>query len=295
MRIELRHLRYFIAVAEEAHFGRAAERIGIQQPPLSQQIRSLEEALDCVLLERRPKVALTSCGRLLLPLARDVVSRFDGAIKSVRSAAAGESGVVVVAMSPSFMLTSLPASVASFRAAFPEVEVVLHDVQSSSVLDEVTSGSADIGFLRQPSGRLDELVLREVAREEYVCVLPDAHPLAKSTVRWKGLADEPFVMFPRHASPGEYDLLIGSCRTHGFSPRIVQEAQSWLSMVPLVAAGFGVTFVPTSFSTVACPGARFAQIARDPPIGRTFLLRRPDATMAAMRFAEVVERGLPSA
>lgn len=241
--MDLRQLRYFVAVAEELHFGRAAERAGIAQPPLTQQIQKLERELGCRLLVRGRKTVLTEPGAVLLEEARTVLRQADRAIENTRRSARGDSGQLTIGVPPSVMLMDLPAVVRKYRERYPSVSFGLRELSTSAIEDAVRSGAVDLGFLREsrPSGLASELVLRE----PIVAVLPISHPAAKRrTFRLDSLKREPFVLFPRRLGPEFHDRLLASCTAAGFAPNVVQEATQWQTVVSFVEAGMGVSLGP---------------------------------------------------
>ena len=261
--IELRHLRYFVAVAEELHFGRAALRLGIAQPPLSQQIARLEAMVGYPLFERRPRVALTEAGKVLLVSARRMLAQAEQGVDAARRAGRGESGVLTVGFAASAMLTALPEVFRSYRGHYPMVELRLRELSTTAQLDALRSGTIDVGFLREPV--VDEaLVAQPVVREPFVAVLPPGHPLAAHPhLSPSALADEPFVLFPREVAPTLYDQIIALCREVGFAPKQVQEAQEWLTIVSLVDAGLGVSLAPASFEKLRWGGVEYRPLHPD--------------------------------
>ncbi len=209
---DLRQLRYFVAVAEELHFSRAAERIGIAQPPLTQQIQKLEAALGCPLLVRGRKTVLTPAGEVLLEQARRLLEQADRAMDMTRRTGRGESGHLTVGVPPSVMLSGLPNVIWRYRRQHPDVAFTLRELSTSAIEDAVRSGEVDLGFLREtePAAPLTSEIL---LREPVVVVLPAAHPLAgRGMVRLAALRSEPFVLFPRRLGPAFYDRLIGAWR-----------------------------------------------------------------------------------
>lgn len=243
--MELRHLRYFIAVAEELHFTRAAQRLSIAQPPLSQQIKSLEQEVGVELLRRtKRRVELTDAGRCFLDEARRAVAQVDQAVAEARRAARGEIGRVLVGFVGSATYTVLPQVFRAFRGRYPSVEVVLRELTTAQQIAALSSGEIDLGFVRAPPDH-EDLVSRVLVDEPFVAALPRRHPLARGPkVRVADLAGEPFILFPRPLAAGLYDAVVSACQRAGFSPRIVQETTQIPVMISLVAAGLGVALVP---------------------------------------------------
>ena len=250
--LELRHLRYFVAVAEELHFGRAAERLALSQPPLTQQIQRLEQRLGCPLFERTTRrTSLTAAGETLLPLARQILEQAQRAIDATQRAGRGELGRLTIATPPSLMLGRLPGVIRAFRRRLPGVELELREASTAAIVEALERGAADLGFLRGPACPPP---LVELARESepLVALLPRAHRLQdKRTLRPADLAGEPFVFFPRRLGPAFYDEITTVC---GFAPRVVQEATQWATIAALVEAGLGVTIAPWPVARLAGRG-----------------------------------------
>lgn len=251
--MEFRQLQLFVAVAEELHFGRAAARIGMAQPPFSQQIRRLESELGVELLTRTSRrVALTAAGARLLEESRALLARRADVIHAVQQAASGETGTLRVGFSASSAFGVLPDIVLRFRTRFPKVKLELDDSETLNVGAALVSGDLDIAIIRAPF-RHEGLTVERLLRERFVLALPARHPRARQeVVALSSLATEPFVLFPRHAAPGLHDLVMSMCLAAGFSPNILQEASSWPSVVGMVEAGLGLTIAPAS-SQALCP------------------------------------------
>jgi DNA-binding transcriptional LysR family regulator len=253
--MELRHLRYFVAVAEELHFGRAAQRLGIAQPPLSQQIRRLEEELGITLLQRtKRRVELTEPGRIFLDGARQTLEQAAAAARMAQRAERGEIGRLAVGfVGPG---NWLPLVLRPFRARHPGVELTLHQLGTARQVDALKAGRLDVGLLRPPLSGGQGLSLETVAREAIVAALPRGHRLGtRRRVLLKGLKDEPFVLFPRAEGPGFYDQIVALCHKAGFSPRVVQEAAEMRTILNLVAGAVGVSLVPKPSSDLRLAGA----------------------------------------
>lgn len=267
--MELRHLRYFLAVAEERHFGRAAARLRIAQPPLSRQIQALERELGCALFERtRRQVELTPAGEALVDHARRVFEAVDLAVHEAQRASRGESGRIVVAYPSTFAYSGLSELVRAFRLKFPQVEVVLRELSPQLQVDALRNGTIDVGFVRAPF-REPGLKAELVRSEPLVAALPSGHPLAtRRVIPLSALAKESFVMFPRVRGPAYFDQLMRLCHDAGFTPRIVQEAPQ-LDIVSLVAAGLGVALLPSSIRKIRRAGIALRPLAGAP---RTELL-----------------------
>jgi DNA-binding transcriptional LysR family regulator len=241
---DLRQLSYFVAVAEELHFGRAAERIGIAQPPLTQQIQKMEALLGCQLFVRARKTALTAAGAVLLEEARRILEQAARGVESTRRAARGETGQLALGVPPSVMLSELPAVIRRYRERHPHVGFTLREMSTSAIEDAVRSGGIDLGFLRETEAA-GPLVSEVVLTEPVVAVIPGTHPLAKGgRVKLAALKAENFVLFPRRLGPALHDRLTSGCAEAGFVPRILQEATQWQTVISLVEAGMGVSLAP---------------------------------------------------
>lgn len=240
----LRQLRYFVAVAEELHFGRAAERVKIAQPPLTQQIQKLEALIGYRLFRRGRRTELTEAGAALLQEARFILPQVEHAVERSRRAGRGQTGELRLGAPPSIMLSALPAAIRKYRERFPEVQFTLRELSTSAIEEALGRGEIDLGFLRE-TRPAPPLVSKVLFDEPLVAVLPATHPLAaRQTLAVGALRAEPFVFFPRRLGGAFYDRLVSFCAEAGFVPRIVQEATQWQSVVCLVEAGLGVSLAP---------------------------------------------------
>jgi DNA-binding transcriptional LysR family regulator len=264
--VELRQLRYFVAVAEELHFRRAAARLHISQPPLSQQIRALEEELGFALLVRtRRRVELTPAGAAFLRDARALLSELDGAVAAARLIDAGQTGRLRINFVGSALFSIVPGTVERFRKSRPGVALELRERATVDQLRAVRAGVADVGLVRPPIEDDDSVRVETVLRERTVAALPAAHPLAAlRRVPLRRLAAEPLVLFPRDQAPGFHDLLIDSLAGAGSAPRVIQYAPEMLTIIGLVAAGTGVSLVPASVARLALDGVVFRPVAGAP-------------------------------
>ena len=250
--VELRHLRYFVAVAEELHFGRAAERLHLSQPPLSQQIRRLEELLGFALFVRTSRsVALTSAGEAYLERARRTLSIVQRDIEETRRVGEGKVGSLHIGFVGSAMLTTLPRIFGKYRAQFPGVQLHLHESFTSQVAEGLENGSLDVGLLRDGDGQ-ETMTTTEIFKEPYVAVLPLTHACAgQKSVSPGMLRSDPFVYYPRSAGSRAFEKPMTVFEEHGFRPQIVQEASHWLSILRLVGAGLGVSVAPACVRRIA--------------------------------------------
>jgi DNA-binding transcriptional LysR family regulator len=277
--MELRHLRYFVAVAEELHFGRAAERLQIAQPPLSRQIQTLEKEIGVKLLARTQRhVELTPAGKVFLERARRVLEQADLAIHAAQRANRGETGSLAVGFVGSATYGVLPELLRQFRKQHPDVELILYEMGSTAQQRALVEGRLHLGLIRTPieNAGLDEsLDRRVVQREPLVIALPKGHPLTKhETLPLIELATEPFILFPREARPSYGDLVVEACAKAGFVPRIAQQTQEMQTAVSLVASGMGVTLVPDSVRTLRRDNVVYKTIAPPAPLSELSAVSR---------------------
>ena len=265
--LELRHLRYFVAVAEELHFGRAAIRLHIAQPPLSQQIRRLEDELGVRLFDRTTRrVELTHAGLVLLNEARRTLVQADRVRLVAQEAARGESGHLRIGFVGSALYGILPSCLRAFRAEAPGIVLTALDLGTSELVEGLLGERLDVAFVRPPIDD-DRLAVETVDREPLVAALPVSHPLAARTwLDLRLLAEEPFVLFARHAGPGYWDVVQAACREAGFRPNIVHEAGQIHTIIGLVAGGLGLSLVPSSVRSLQLAGVRFVELARPAPV-----------------------------
>lgn len=294
MDIELRHLRYFIAVAEELHFGRAARRLHLAQPPLSQQIRKLEEILGCQLFLRTSRaVRLTAAGEAFLERARRTLRNVKDDMEEARGIGRGEQGLLRVGFISSAMLTAIPRTFGVYHGRFPKVQLQLFESYTASVMRSLLSGEIDVGILRD-GGPSNGLQVEPIYSEPYVAVLPRQHPLAANkSITAAALRDEPFVFHTPSAGTRAFEKPMSLCEEHGFRPRIVQEAPQWLTLLRLVGAGLGVTIAPACverivMNDVVCVRLRGATVRSDLEIAH----RTGEDRMLVHAFAAMVRQGL---
>lgn len=293
--MELRHLRYFIAVAEELHFGRAALQLGISQPPLSQQIQALEEELGVRLFERtNRRVSLSAAGQLFLPEARQVLLRLQQAVQVAQRAQRGELGELKVGFTSSAPFTpTIPRAILAFRRACPEVHLELREFSSRNVAQAVYDGQLHVGMLRPLGDLPDELEALELFAEPLTVLLPAGHPLAQQQagIQLAQLAAESFVYFPRTYGTGLYDQLLRLARAAGFTPHIVQEASEAMTLIGLVATGLGVTVLPSSFGRMHIDGV-VSRTLLDPGATTAICLvrRRDEQSPLVQRFSALLQQ-----
>jgi DNA-binding transcriptional LysR family regulator len=289
MEIDLRRLRYFIAVAEELHFGRAARRLNISQPPLSVQIRTLEQEIGTSLLMRsQRRVSLTEPGRVLLDEARRLIGQAEAALVRTRRAARGEFGQLAIGFVSTVDYSILPPLVQRFRAAHPDVALTLRELTVDRQQALLLGGELDLGLSIAPP-HAGDLVVRPVLREPLIVALPATHRLARrrGRIRTRDLAGDGFILFPRALAPGLYDLAIAVCQRAGFAPRLAQEAIQMQTILGLVAAGLGVALVPACMAKLGRPDVRYRHL--DPAgamVGTAAVWRADNASPALVALLE---------
>lgn len=288
--MELRHLRYFAAVAEELHFGRAARKLHISQPPLSMQIRALEEELGVTLLNRTQRsVSLTQAGNALLAEAKHILARVDQAILTTKRAGRGEIGELLVGFISVADYNVLPEVLREFRRRFPLVNLTLREATTDAQLRDLIAGRIDVGFVLPP---VNEPALESVAilREPLIAALPEKHPLARKPgkLALEKLKDAPFILFPRSNAPGLYDDIVSCCKAAGFSPRVEQEAIQMQTIVSLVSAELGVALIPASMMHLRRTGVIYKELrGGSPPMEIHLVWRRGDDLPALRVFVDV--------
>ncbi|HEY0973058.1 MAG TPA: LysR substrate-binding domain-containing protein [Solimonas sp.] len=282
--MELRHLRYFVAVAEELHFTRAARRLGMNQPPLSQQIQQLERELGATLFQRAARgVTLTPAGHAFLEDARRLLRDASLAGERARRVAQGEQGRLRLGMINSAPFHPLiPRVIREFRRRYPGVTLSLQEDATPALAAAVGRDTLDAAFVRpllEPVAGLREQIVLE---EDLVVALPAGHALsAKPALALLALSLEPFVLFSRSVGAGLHDEITGACRKAGFAPRIVQEASQVTSIVNLVASGLGVSLVPASMQRMNTEGVAFRPLRKPVPKARLLLMHRADDAQSA--------------
>ncbi len=285
--MELRHLRYFTALAEELHFGRAAEKTFVAQPTLSQQIQKFEEELGARLFERTKRsVALTQAGEALLPYARRILKEAERAEKAALAAQEGRAGYLRVGFEAPAMRSGLSRVIKAFRKEAPGVELSLEELGSRQQAEALRAETLDVGFVLLPIDERD-LRVREVDEAPTALVLPSGHRLAgRAEVPLRELEGEPHVMWARDVAPGVYDDYLRACHEAGFAPEVVQEIRHMESLLGLVAAGIGLSTAHRSRAMSDYPGVVYALITEPVVPIRTGVAWRQGAP------APVVERFL---
>jgi DNA-binding transcriptional LysR family regulator len=294
--MELRQLRYFVAVAEELHFRRAAERLHMSQPPLSHQIRLLEEELGCALLVRtRRRVEMTPAGEAFLRDARAVLADLDRAARNARRIHEGQAGLLRVSFAGSALLSLVPRIVQRLGVTHPGIGVELHERSTTDQLHALAAGLTDLGLAPLPIGGAD-VDVAVLARERTVAVVPPGHPLARARrLTLRRLAEHPFVLFPREQAPGYHDMLVTAVTNAGTPPRVIQQAAETQTIIGLVAAGVGVSLVPSSVQQLALGGVAYRPVADAPDTELAALSRRGERAGLVAAFLEAAAVPMPSA
>lgn len=294
--LSLPQLHAFVVLAEELHFGHAADRLGIAQPPLSQQIRRLEDKVGHALFSREPgRVTLTPAGRELLPAARRALTGLADGLVAARAVGSGRAGRLRIGFAASLALTILPGLLRIFGQRFPGVHLDIREMTTVPQLAALHDKTIDIGLLREPPDAEAELCFRTVVSEPFVAVLPATCQLAaRPAVQLAQLADSPFVLLPRTAGPQLHDQITGLCTAAGFTPRIAQHAVEWQTVCALVGTGLGVSLAPASIRRIRLKGVAFRRI--EPGTTRTRVAvawRRIDQNPLVTHLLATVSRDLP--
>ncbi|MFJ4291149.1 LysR substrate-binding domain-containing protein [Cupriavidus sp. NPDC089707] len=249
----VRHLWLFLAVAEEEHFGRAAKRLGMSQPPLTEQIQVLEHALKVKLFERSRRGAkLTPAGAAILPAVRRFAEQLERLELAVREAVQGQSGLLTIGAISSAMVDTLPSLIDHLKAEYPQLTVSVKEIDSVDAVPALERGDVDLAFARLEGDLGPSIKSIALKQDRLAVALPKSHPLAgMPRIRLALLADEEFVMFSRHVSPVYFDSLISTCRAAGFSPRVLHEVRTVSSQIAFVGCGQGIALVPASLKKAA--------------------------------------------
>jgi len=296
--MELRHLRYFIAVAEEGHITRAAERLGMQQPPLSQRIKSIERELNVQLFHRKARgVELTDAGRTFLNNARILLGQFDHTFEATRRTARGEQGQICVGVTPTSPFHPfVPQVIRTFREAYPLVYLRLEERLGIELIEQLRNELIDVAIVRASVPSLEGLVVYPLLEEAMVVALPRGHELASGSLdgtalSLKQLAHETFILY---GPPGTafYDMTMAACRESGFSPRVGQEAPRLTSSLNLVAAGLGISLVPDSLQQIHMDAVVYRRLKGpvQPKAALNIALRRADPSLVIRHFLRLVRQ-----
>lgn len=267
--MELRHLRYFLAVAEEGNVTRAAERLHISQPPLSQQLKDLEHTLGVTLFHRSPQgMALTAAGEAFRDEARHILQAAEQARHVAVRASMGQTGTLRVGFTSSAAFNPVVAStLREFRRQWPDVQVLLEETNTTRLTEGLLHHKIDAAFLRPASTVLPELSVHRFKDERMKVVLPTSHPMAHlKRIELRRLAQDPFVLFPRQVGLSLHDAILGACQAAGFEPRLGQETPQLSSVINLVAAELGVSIVPASLAQIHVKGVNYLDISGPAPV-----------------------------
>lgn len=296
--MELWHLKYFIAVAEEKHITRAAERLGMQQPPLSQRIKAIERELDVQLFHRRARgVELTDAGRAFLDNARTVLAQLDHAFETTRRTARGEEGRISIGIVPASPFHPLvPRAIRAFRETYPLVSVRLEERLGGELLELLRSEQIDAAFIRMPYADQEGLVINRLLEEPMLVALPRAHALAQgrkgeSPLLLKHLARETFILYGPPGT-GLREVTMEACRAAGFTPRAGQQAPRIASTLSLVAVGLGISLVPASLRHLYVDGVVYRRLGgtTQPKAPLDIASRRGDSSMVVRQFLKLVRQ-----
>ncbi|MBD6617294.1 LysR family transcriptional regulator [Komarekiella sp. 'clone 1'] len=290
--MELRHLRYFIAVAEELHFSRAAERLHIAQPPLSQQIQQLEAELGIELFQRKTKrqVQLTQAGQVFLQEAYQLLAQLEKAIELTQRTGRGEKGQLRIGFTSLVTYDLLPVILRRFREQFPEVELVLQELTTAHQEQALSDRHIHVGFAHPP---LEDNTLNQecIQQEALIVAMFETHPLVKQKrISVRSLSNENFIMFPRHLGSGLYDQIVSLCQQGNFSPKVAQEAIQMQTIIGLVSAGMGIAIVPSSLQNMQRSDVVYRALEEKTPLVETAIVwRQEDMTPVLREFLQVVK------
>ncbi|MBD2196799.1 MULTISPECIES: LysR family transcriptional regulator [Calothrix] len=272
--MELRHLRYFIAVAEELHFSKAAERLHIAQPPLSQQIQQLEAELGVKLFHRQTKrqVQLTEAGKVFLQEAYQLLMQLDTAVALTQRIGRGQTGQLRIGFTSLVIYDLLPLILRQFREQFPAVELVLRELTTSQQEQALRDGGIHVGFAHPPLED-DTISYQCIHRQTLVIALPPTHSLAQTEhISVQNLLNEPLIIFPRYLAPGLYDLIMSVFSQGNIKPHITQEAVQMQTIIGLVSAGMGLAITPSSLQNLQRPGVTYRPLLEAAPVIETALI-----------------------
>ena len=289
MNVELRHLRYFLAVAEDLHFSQAAERLQIAQPALSQQIRKLEAEIGVALFHRTKRhVELSAAGQAMVRPARQALAEASAAVEAAQRAARGETGHLRIGFIESAAMTFVPRAVRRFSSDHPDVGLSLSELAVDAQVEGLRSGLLDVGILRLPAAT-DGLELASLADEGLVVVMAESHQLAqRKQISARTLAGEPLILLARQMVPGLYDQIIALQHQNG-GAHIAQEATSIQAVLGLVAAGLGISLLPASVTTLARTGVSFAALTESPRSAMQIAWRESDRSPLTAAFLEAAQ------
>ncbi|WP_417586926.1 LysR family transcriptional regulator [Pararhodobacter oceanensis] len=290
--MELRRIKYFLGVADELHFGRAASRLGIAQPPLSRQIAALEADIGAQLFDRsRGQIRLTQAGEVLERHARQIVDRLDSAYREAHLVGAGGAGRLRVAFVGSASHGVLPSLIKSYRSHFPKVELALSAMNNAALHLALVQREIDIAVAR-PHLEDEELRREPLERERLILAVPDNSELAtRETIRLAELGDQAFVLYPRRPRPSYADFVLDLCRQVDFEPATLELAQDYQTAIALVSVGAGISVVPESVSRTTRPGVFFRDYeGPNPGTGLTIHARRDNQSRQVLQFLDIAKK-----
>ena len=291
--MELRHIRYFLAVANEGSFTRAAALLGIAQPPLSAQIKQLETEVGVSLFKRLAQgVELTAAGSAFADIARGIPALADHAARAALRTSRGEMGKVILGFTASSIYSmEVAGAIGAFRQACPDVTLELEEANTARLLKGLHEGWIDAAFLRLSEDDGEALDLRPLRSEPMIAAVPEGHPAAASeAVSLMQFANDPLLLFPREIGPVLFDAVVGACRQSGFEPNCGQTTPQIASMINLVAARLGIAIVPASMGSLKAAGVVFKSIVSPAPFAPlAFACRRGDTSPVVRNFKLVVD------
>lgn len=282
--MELRHLRYFIAVAEERNFSRAARRLSIAQPPLSQQIQQLEKELGVSLFDRESRpIALTAAGEILLDQCRPLLKRLEAIESRLHLMGSGASGLLTVGFISSSMYKLLPPVLKSFMGKYPGISLELKELTTLEQEDALRERAIDVGFIRGASGN-DDYVNKPLVVEPLVVAVPETWKLAgRKSIALKDLSREPFIIFPLKPDPGFADFVKAQCVNAGFMPTVVQEVNELQTALSLVASGIGLSIMPDSVRMLQRVGVKYLSLKEPAPKSAISIIYRRGAVSPVLK------------
>jgi DNA-binding transcriptional LysR family regulator len=262
--MKIQELKLLVAVAEDLHFGRAAERMGMAQPQLSASIRRIEQDAGVAIFTRRPRVGLTPAGAEMIDMARRLLAELQSGTSRARAIAAGQIGKASMGFSPPAMLTDLPALVHEFLAGRMEVELKLVEGTTGPLREKLEQGQLDVIVTREPMWG-DGLESIRLAADFMNVLLPEGHPAAnQETVDPSTLSDEHFIFFPRSSAPQYYDRIFLWCKENGLTPRKMRETESWMAVLAMIGAGLGISFGTEVLGRIPFPGVTYRKLGPNP-------------------------------
>ncbi|HTK02005.1 MAG TPA: LysR family transcriptional regulator [Bordetella sp.] len=295
--MELRHLRYFVTVAEELHFTRAARRIGIAQPPLTAQIKALESELGVQLFNRQPgRVSLTLPGQVYLEEARAILEHVKKAALRCQLSAQGMVGRISVGFTESASFRAeVTTALQRYRSLYPRVEMSLEESRTGTLMESLRQGRIDVAFVRLPIGEDNGITFSLLSTEPMMVVVPRDHPLdGRQSVRLEELSEELFVLYPRSTRSGLPEMVVSACEARGFSPKVVQHAPQVSSTINLVASGLGVSIVPACMRGTRSDDVHYISLEESGLVASLGMAHRSTGISPALQnFVDLVLSGVP--